>query len=213
MARVWSWQMLTVLLSLGAPHFAAGQCEPSQDAVPAERPVSLGRMIPNIASDQKQIWFFPASLVRGKHWKAVLAITATTAALIALDPVDGTYFRRTTDYRLFNVRFSGTHTSLGVAALPVSFYLAGLITRNSYERNTALLAVEAVVDSEIITLVLKNAGHRLRPAAIPAHGNLSDTWFDDKGYTVGGAGSFPSGHTIAAFSVATVFSHRYSTHR
>jgi membrane-associated phospholipid phosphatase len=212
--------MLAFLVLLGVPYGAAGQCEPpanpgpsSQNAATAERPVSWGGMIPNIASDQKRIWFFPASVVRGKHWKAVLAVTATTAALIALDPVDGTYFRRTTDFRRFNVLFSGTHASLGIAAVPLSFYVAGLISRNSYERNTALLAGEAVLDSEILTLFLKNGLHRLRPAAIPAHHNLSDTWFEDKGYTVGGAGSFPSGHTIAAFSVATVFAHRYASHR
>ncbi len=221
MERIWLWRMFPLLVLLGVPHYAAAQCEPPANPGPsspdvaatAERPVSLAGMIPNIASDQKQIWFFPASVVHGKHWKAVLAVTAATAALIALDPVNGTYFRRTTDYRRFNVLFSGTHTSLGITAVPVSFYLAGLISKNSYERNTALMAAEAVADSEILTLVLKNAGHRLRPAAIPAHGNLWDTWFEDKGYTVGGAGSFPSGHTIAAFSVATVFSHRYASHR
>jgi membrane-associated phospholipid phosphatase len=221
MDRIRLWRMFPLLMLLGVPHYAAAQCEPpaspgpsSQDAAAtAERPVSWSELIPNIASDQKRIWFFPASVVHGKHWKAVLAVTAATAALVALDPVDGTYFRRTTDFRRFNVLFSGTHTSLGVMAVPVSFYVAGLISKNSYARNTALLAGEAVADAEILTLVLKNATHRLRPAAIPAHYNLWDTWFEDKGYTLGGAGSFPSGHTIAAFSVATVFSRRYGSHR
>src|SRR5690348_3033604 len=132
MRKIWSWRMLPVLVLLGVPPHVAAQCEPpgQPDAATAERPVSLGALIPNIASDQKQIWFFPASVAHGKHWKAVLAVTAATAALVALDPVDGRYFRRTTDFRRFNVLFSGTHTSLGIAALPVSFYLAGLITKN-----------------------------------------------------------------------------------
>jgi membrane-associated phospholipid phosphatase len=206
-----SWRILTGLVLLSALH-CAGQS--GQDvAISAERPVSWGGLIPNIASDQKRIWLFPVRLVHGQNWKAVVAVTAATAALVALDPASGTYFRRTTDFRSFNTAFSGTNTSLAIAAWPASFYLAGLMARNTYAQNTALFAGEAVVDSEILTLVMKNVGHRLRPAAIPPQGNLSDTWFDDKGYTLGGAGSFPSGHTIAAFSVATVFSQRYRTHR
>lgn len=37
----------------------------------------------------------------------------------------------------------------------------------------------------------------------------SDSWFDDSGSLFRGIGSFPSGDTIAAVSVATVISRRY----
>jgi membrane-associated phospholipid phosphatase len=208
--HILTWRIITGLLLLGLPFSAACQ---SDAANQADRPVSWTGVIGNIGTDQKRIWLFPVSIAHGRHWKPILAVTAITAGLVALDPVDERYFRRTTDFRHFNTIFSGNHTSLAITAAPVSLYLAGLIGRDTYAKNTALLAGEAVADAEILTLVMKNVSHRLRPVAIPPHGDLSDTWFQDKGYTLGGAGSFPSGHTIAAFSVATVFAKRYRTHR
>jgi membrane-associated phospholipid phosphatase len=80
-------------------------------------------------------------------------------------------------------------------------------------QRTALLAGEAVADAEILTTVLKDATGRVRPAAIPAKGNFSDSWFESSGSRLRGAGSFPSGHTIAAFSIATVIARRYGNHR
>ena len=47
----------------------------------------------------------------------------------------------------------------------------------------------------------------------PVTGNFSDNWFDSGGSIFRGSGSFPSGHTIAAFSIATVIARRYGNHR
>jgi len=66
-----------------------------------------------------------------------------------------------------------------------------------------------VADSEILTTVLKDIDGRSRPAAVPSGGNFADTWFERKGSILRGNGSFPSGHTIAAFSVAAVAARRY----
>jgi len=78
---------------------------------------------------------------------------------------------------------------------------------------TALLAGEAVADAEIVTTALKDATKRVRPAGFPAQGNLYDSWFESRGSLLRGNGSFPSGHTIAAFSIATVIARRYGNHR
>ena len=64
-----------------------------------------------------------------------------------------------------------------------------------------------------MTTVFKDVDRRERPAAIGTSGNYSDTWFDSHGSLLRGNGSFPSGHTIAAFSVATVVARRYPHHR
>lgn len=212
---------LTALMFLSVAHCAAGQIPPpsSPDVSGPDVPVSTGRPVswsglaPSLASDQRQIWRFPARIAQGKHWKAVVAVTAVTAGLVALDPIDETYFRRTTDFRHFNSIFSSHNTGLATAVFPAAFYVAGLAGKDTYARSTALLAGQAVVDAELVTLVMKNLDRRLRPVAIPSYGDLSDTWFRDKGVSLGGAGSFPSGHTIAAFSVATVFARRYPSHR
>ena len=69
-------------------------------------------------------------------------------------------------------------------------------------------------DSFILSTVIKGVTRRTRPSAVPPNGNFSDTWFKTgAGSSFSGDASFPSGHSIAAFSVATVFARRYSNHR
>lgn len=72
-----------------------------------------------------------------------------------------------------------------------------------------LLAGETLLDSEILTTVMKDLDRRLLPRQVPADSDYSDTWFLAHGQVLRGTGSFPSGHTIAAFSIATIFADRY----
>jgi len=151
--------------------------------------------------------------VQGQSWIPPAAILGTTAGLLALDPTEAAYFHRTPTFQGLNNIFTGNATVLGTIATPVSLYAIGLIRRDSKMQRTGLLAGEAVADAEILTTVLKDATSRVRPAGIPAGGNFSDTWFEGRGSLLRGNGSFPSGHTIAAFSVATVIARRYGNHR
>jgi membrane-associated phospholipid phosphatase len=105
--------------------------------------------------------------------------------------------------------FTGNATTAGIVVAPASLYVIGLARKDSKMQKTALLAGEAVANAEIVTTVLKDLDKRVRPIAVPRQGNFSDTWFDSKGSVLRGNGSFPSGHTIAAFSVATVVARRY----
>jgi len=143
-----------------------------------------------------------------------LTITGITAGLIALDPHDMPYFRRTNNFVSFNQVFSGTATAAATAIVPASFYLIGLKRRDTYAKQTALFAGESLADVEILTAVVKAVTRRTRPSSIPPEGDFSDTWFKTGwGSSFSGAASFPSGHTIAAFSVATVIARRYGSHR
>jgi membrane-associated phospholipid phosphatase len=172
--------------------------------------VSLKGVIPNIIEDQKQIyWRFPGQLAHGKHWAPVAGVLAATAGLIAADQTDAGYFRRSSTYNGFNRAFSGTNTALGVFLSPLAMYGAGLMAKDSYTQNTALLAGEAIADSEILAEILKVSTRRVRPSSMSPNSGFVDTWFD--GLTRSGGG-FPSGHTIGAFSVATVVSGRYGKH-
>lgn len=178
-----------------------------------ERPVSWKLLPPNIIHDQKPIWLFPTRVVRGEHWKPTLAFIFATAGLVVLDPHDTPYFRRTISFIDFNRVLSGRNSKSGMAILPLSFYALGLARRDSYAQQTALLAGEAVADSQILALVMKNIDRRLRPGDIPPDGDFFHTWFKSHGPLISGRGSFPSGHTIAAFSLATVFADRYRQRR
>ena len=217
---------LFLLLLLGQTTSVAGQNQtsgasenPAQVSAPTsrenivERPVSWKLIAPNIMEDQKAIWAFPVDLAHGKNWKPVLGVVAATAAFVALDPHDTPYFRRTSSFTGFNNALSGRNTILGMAVFPASFYVAGLARKDSYAEHTALLAGEAVADTEILATLMKDAGRRLRPSDISPNGNFSDTWTESRGSVLGTYSSFPSGHTIVAFSIATIFAERYHKHR
>ena len=150
---------------------------------------------------------------QGKHIKPTLAFVLATAGLVALDPHDTPYFRRTDTFSGFNRVASSRNTALANAIFPLSFYAVGLARKDSYAQNTALLAGEAVLDGQFVTLVMKNVDRRLRPVQVPPDGDFSHTWFKSHGRFLSGRGSFPSGHTITAFSLATIFAERYKRHR
>ena len=171
----------------------------AQTLDPRDRPVSWKELLPNLVHDQERIWTFPVKLAQGQDWLPTAAVLGTTAALIAFDPTEGGYFRRTSTFHTFNNVFTGNVMLSGVIAAPVSLYIAGLIRKDSKMQHTALFAGEAVADAEILTTVLKDATRRLQPSDIPPGGNFSDTWFKSTGSLLRGRGSFPSGHAIAAF--------------
>jgi membrane-associated phospholipid phosphatase len=211
---------LIVFSSFAIPFRAAGQTAEPDQTPPAsspapspvvDRPVSWKLLLPNLIDDQERIWSFPARL--GHNWIPTVTVLGTTAGLVALDPTEGGYFRRTSSFQGFNNIFTGNATAIGTIVAPVSFYAIGLVRKDSKMQRTALLAGEAVADAEILTTVLKDATKRVRPAGFPAQGNLYDSWFESSGSFLRGHGSFPSGHTIAAFSVATVVARRYGNHR
>jgi membrane-associated phospholipid phosphatase len=178
--------------------------------VTEEQSTGWGQIVPDVIKDQKRIYVsFPNEVIHGKHWKAVAGVLGVTAALIAADQYDTPYFRRTSSFKTFNSALSGTNTSLAIVAAPVAVYAAGLITKDPYAASTGILSGEAVLDSEILGTLMKIATARKRPTAISSTGNFSDSFSDGKGFS----GSFPSGHTFAAFSVATVISRRYGAHR
>ena len=184
-----------------------------QPATVAERPVSWKLLLPNLIADQERMWTFPAKLVQGQSLIPTSAVLGATAGLLALDPAEAAYFHRSSTFQSFNNFFNSNATIMGTIAAPVSLYAFGLIRKDAKMQRTALFAGEAVADAEILTTVLKDATKRVRPAGIAAGRNYSDSWFDSGGSFLRGNGSFPSGHTIAAFSVATVIARRYGNHR
>jgi membrane-associated phospholipid phosphatase len=184
----------------------------SQSASQVDRPVSLGRLVPNILDDQTKIWTFPARLDKKRNWIPTALILGTTAALIATDPYSGPHFQHISTFSGFNSVFSGTATTAGIVATPVALYVGGLASKDSKMTGTALLAGEALADSEILDYVLKVSFNRVRPHTLSPGDNYWDTWFE-AGPVLSGKGGMPSGHTIAAFSVATIVARRYGNHR
>lgn len=167
----------------------------------------------NFLKDQKDMWLFPVKLGKGHYWLPTAFVVGGTAALIAADPQIMPHFRQTTAFTGFNRVFSGTSTAGIIAAVPATFYVASLIRKNSYDQSSALLAAEAVADDAVLMVVMKSITHRERPDEIAANGNYSDTFFQSHQSVFGKGTSFPSGHAMMSFSVATVFARRYRQHR
>ena len=209
-----------ILLAVICPLFASAPLraqslapDPSQNT-PAGlslRDVSWEKLPQNFLLDQKEIWLFPVQLAHGHYWLPTLGVLGVTTGLLLADSHDAPYFRRTSGFQGFNRGFSGSITASEIALVPASFYLAGLIRKDSYSEKTALFAGEAVADSLTLNLIMKIASRRLRPSDIAPTGNFSGTFFRSNASLLDG--SFPSAHAMAAFSVATIFARRYRDHR
>ncbi len=193
-----------------APSTPSPSPPPVPDAHPAPE-VSWRRLPAGVLGDQKRIWLFPAAVARGRHVLPVLAVVGVTGGLIAGDPYAAPGFRGTSAFTGFNRVFNAKATSAATVLAPLSLYGAGLLRHNRDQQTTALLATEALADAFVLSSVMKISTLRLRPSDAGPDGNFSDTFYG-KGRSITG-GSFPSGHTLAAFSVATVFARRYPQHR
>lgn len=178
-----------------------------------ERKVLWRRLPSNILGDQKRIWLFPESLAHGRHWIPTAGLLLGMAGLVALDSHDTPYFRRTQTFAGFNRGFSSLNTGLGEGLFPAVFFLVGRAHKDVYAEKTALLAVEGLADAEIVSEAMKNVSRRLRPREIPPNGDFGHTWFKAGDGILINRGSFPSGHAIGAFAMASVLARRYPRHR
>jgi membrane-associated phospholipid phosphatase len=177
------------------------QTEPTPQAKPT--PSLESRFLRNILNDQYAIWTAPFRIGRG-DMKLLAPFALSTAALMATDRYTGGEIiegNHSTRLRISkDISYGGSvYATGGIAA---TFYLAGRATNNRRARETGLLSAEALVDSSIVVEVLKAASQRPRPFVDDASGEFFD-----------GGNSFPSGHAISAWSVATVIAYEYGKHR
>jgi membrane-associated phospholipid phosphatase len=175
--------------------------EPAPTNNSARKPSLEGHFFRNVLKDQRDIWTSPFKL-RGKDMRWFVPLGIATGALIATD-------RRTAkalDNNKTRINFShdvsqiaGGYTVGGAAA---AFYLIGKATGNARAKETGLLEAEALIDGAIVAQVLKFATQRPRP--------LSD---GGSGHFFRGGNSFPSGHSISAWTFAAIIDHEYGKHR
>jgi membrane-associated phospholipid phosphatase len=174
--------------------------------------VSWKTLPKRILRDQKDIWLFPLQLAHGRYWAPTLVVVGGTAGLIVADPHAMPYFRtHAGNWDDFNDAFDGPITTAEIAVVPVTLLLVGGARHDSYATKTGLLAGEAYADGAIVDLALKAITRRQRPSDIAAGAPFNDTFFN-RGKSLFGS-SFPSGHAVGAFSVATVVARRYGHHK
>lgn len=200
-----------LILCASIPHALSGQRvsppNPQDAASNGNRSVEWRTFVPNLLDDQKRTFgTFPSHLTHRRNWIPVLAIGAASAGLVVADQYDSRYFRRTTNLSTFNSALSSTNTAAAIVLTPVALYSIGHFSKSNYTKETALLTAESALDGEVIDIVMKLVSDRRRPISIPKTSNFADSFLEGNNHF---NGSFPSSHTVAAFSVATVVSRRY----
>jgi membrane-associated phospholipid phosphatase len=168
-----------------------------------EKEIAPWKRLPRyIVQDQKAIWTSPfhTSKANAKWW-AIFG--GTTAVLIASDRWTSKQLPNTKD----QLAVSSWTSRLGAAysLLPITgaFYFIGLGAGNQRFRETGILGFEALADAEIVVSVLKLATRRQRPLDGVGHGSF------ESGAVSISSGSFPSGHALGAWSLASVVAHEY----
>lgn len=175
--------------------------------------ISWKKLPKRIIDDQKDIWLFPLQLARGRYWAPTLGVTGITAGLIVADPHVMPYFRtHAGSIDDINDTFDGPITTAEIAIVPLSLLAEGYIRHNAYDVHTGLLAGEAYADGAVVDLALKAITRRKRPSDVRPGMPFNDTFFSGGKSPFKGS-SFPSGHAIGAFSVATVVARRYRQNR
>lgn len=167
----------------------------------------------DLLHDQKEIWLFPTQLAKGKHWLPTVAIVGVTSGLIISDKHAMPYFRsHQGNLDDINDVFNTYLTTGEILALPASLLVAGYARHDDYQVSTALLAGEAYVDGAIVDLAIKAVTRRKRPSDVSPSGSFNNTFFSGGKSPFRGS-SFPSGHAVGVFSVATAVAQRYHRHK
>jgi membrane-associated phospholipid phosphatase len=201
----------TPIAALGIPGTAQAPAATSA-AVLTDRDVSLRKLPGNILADQKEVWLFPTTLAKGKHWWPTIGVLGVTAGLLASDPYTAPTFRTTTSFSGFNSAFSETNTAAFMAAFPAVLYGVGLLRKDSYAENTALLAGEAFADGFLLDMAFKGISGRKQPLNYTGHGPYQDSFFNGS-HNPFHSGGFYSLHAMTATAIATVIARRYRHHR
>lgn len=157
--------------------------------------------------EQEQMVYLPLNSQASDHINAVDVLTRLGAVgiLMAFD-------------RPIMDAIQNNHTSLldGIAAFGNMFgettalvptvlgsFAVGLVFDNDQAKDVAVASLSSVILGQLVVEVMKSATHRQRPA-----NSDSPYVFDGPDWTSGNT-SFPSGHSAAAWSIATVFAEEF----
>ncbi len=179
------------------PRAGAAQAAPeNKDAV------TLRRTPGNILKDQAAIWTSPARI--RSHDLAYLVPLGLATTVVATTDHQVMSSSRLDDPSLNSHASTASQGLLGgFVVAPVLIYGLGHIHHDDHATETGILAGEAMVDSLVVDEVVKAASMRERPTLDGARGKFFQT-------SVGLDSSFPSTHSMIAWSSAAVIASEYS---
>jgi len=145
--------------------------------------------------DQEELWAAPFKKSNLK-WDAMVLLG--TGALIATDRQtvpDVSRHAIDVSSNISNAAIYGTGTAAG------SIWIAGLISDNPHQKETGLLTLEALANAMPVYTVLQVIAGRERPGEGTGNGRFWQKHSID--------GSFPAGHAMFCWTMATVVAHEY----
>jgi membrane-associated phospholipid phosphatase len=155
------------------------------------------QFLKNILRDQRAVWTAPLHLRRADT-SLLLPLGLSTAVLLATDRHTAGALGENRGRLNVSRDIAYLGSGYGAGGIAAAFYVFGRTKHNARARETGILGAEALIDSGIVAFALKNATQRPRPRI----DNASGEFFD-------GGRSFPSGHAIASWSLATVVANEY----
>src|SRR5438067_8342754 len=166
-----------------------------------ERPKPLLRkLFLNIVLDQKDIFTSPFHVNRHNALEWLVPMAAT-GALIASDTHIANAFENSRGQVRWGGRISQIGASYTLVPIVAGSYVYGAWRDSPKAREIGVLGTESLLDSLIVSGVLKEVFRRNRPD----EKNPGDFW--------GGGTSFPSGHAIQVWTIASLLDHEYKHNR
>ncbi len=208
---------LFCFLPLAAGMCAGAQTPPRQDSperaslpdtpepqAPAQDNVTLRAAPRDIFEDQVAIWRSPVRLrTRDLEWLAPLALA--TGAAIATDHRAMTrVVSHNPDFNQANIDTSNALIGIWIAA-PAAVYGYGHFEQNDHARQAGILSGEAMVDGVVVEQGMKLIFWRERPGVDGSRGRFFQSG-------VGVDSSFPSSHSLIAWSAASALAGETSSH-
>ena len=166
-----------------------------------ERPKPLLRkLFLNILYDQEDIFTSPfhANRHNALEWLVPMAVTG---AFIASDTHIADAFENSRGQVRWGARISNIGASYTLIPIVAGSYVYGAWRDNPKGREIGVLGTESLLDSLIVAGVLKEVFRRNRPD----EKNPGDFW--------GGGTSFPSGHAIQIWTIASLLDHEFKHKR
>lgn len=172
---------------------SAGQVTSDQDA---ERPGLVKRSVKRVLKDQEAMYMAPFKPSNFK-WDA-LVLAGTTVFLIEDRHIENnlpsghfTFYQTTSD-----VAIGTLGASLGAV------WLYGIKANDPHAKETGVLSLETLVDTFLVYTPMQFIAARQRPGEGNGHGDFRRHSSINT--------SFPGGHAMFTFAMATIVSHEYS---
>jgi hypothetical protein len=166
-----------------------------------QEPVTLRATPLNFLKDEGAIWSSPARIREGDFGYLIPLGLAVTGAITTDHQAMSELVSHDASFNNANTNASNVLVAPFIAA-PAVMFAAGHFARSDHARETGILGGEAILNSLVVEQGMKFIFWRERPTVDGARGRFFQT-------SVGSDSSFPSSHSVIAWSSAAVLAEEY----